>query len=333
MSGNLAEKVVTASDGILRPSTGKALIVDGKRVSELVLAEIAEKVRALAASGFKPGLAVVLAGDDPASHVYVKAKGKAAESCGFYSVQHNLPATVSELEILKLVEELNSDPSIHGILVQLPLPKGIDSTRVLNAISPAKDVDGFHPVNVGLLAIGETVKALVPCTPAGSMVLIERAAAALRFEIGGCNALVLGRSNIVGKPMAQLLLAQNATVTIAHSKSRDLPGLVGKADLLVAAVGRPNMVPGSWIKEGALVIDVGINRIPGEGVDASGKPKTRLVGDVNYEEALARAAAITPVPGGVGPMTIAMLMSNTLKASLRIPRRADPLTDDTFGGS
>jgi methylenetetrahydrofolate dehydrogenase (NADP+)/methenyltetrahydrofolate cyclohydrolase len=333
VSGNLAEKVVTASDGILRPSTGKALIVDGKRVSELVLAEIAEKVRALAASGFKPGLAVVLAGDDPASHVYVKAKGKAAESCGFYSVQHNLPATVSELEILKLVEELNSDPSIHGILVQLPLPKGIDSTRVLNAISPAKDVDGFHPVNVGLLAIGETVKALVPCTPAGSMVLIERAAAALRFEIGGCNALVLGRSNIVGKPMAQLLLAQNATVTIAHSKSRDLPGLVGKADLLVAAVGRPNMVPGSWIKEGALVIDVGINRIPGEGVDASGKPKTRLVGDVNYEEALARAAAITPVPGGVGPMTIAMLMSNTLKASLRIPRRADPLTDDTFGGS
>jgi methylenetetrahydrofolate dehydrogenase (NADP+)/methenyltetrahydrofolate cyclohydrolase len=333
VSGNLAEKVVTASDGILRPSMGKALIVDGKRVSELVLAEIAEKVRALAASGFKPGLAVVLAGDDPASHVYVKAKGKAAESCGFYSVQHNLPATVSELEILKLVEELNSDPSIHGILVQLPLPKGIDSTRVLNAISPAKDVDGFHPVNVGLLAIGETVKALVPCTPAGSMVLIERAAAALGFEIGGCNALVLGRSNIVGKPMAQLLLAQNATVTIAHSKSRDLPGLVGKADLLVAAVGRPNMVPGSWIKEGALVIDVGINRIPGEGVDASGKPKTRLVGDVNYEEALARAGAITPVPGGVGPMTIAMLMSNTLKASLRIPRRADPLTDDTFGGS
>jgi methylenetetrahydrofolate dehydrogenase (NADP+)/methenyltetrahydrofolate cyclohydrolase len=333
VSGNVAEKVETASDGVLRPSTGKALIIDGKRVSELVLAETAEKVRTLAASGLKPGLAVVLAGDDPASHVYVKAKGKAAESCGFYSVQHNLPAAVSELEVLKLVEELNSDPSIHGILVQLPLPKGIDSARVLNAISPAKDVDGFHPVNVGLLGVGETEKALVPCTPAGSMVLIERAAAALGFEVSGCNALVLGRSNIVGKPMAQLLLAQNATVTIAHSKSRDLPGLVGKADLLVAAVGRPNMVPGSWIKEGALVIDVGINRIPGEGVDAAGKPKTRLVGDVNYEEALARAGAITPVPGGVGPMTIAMLMANTLKAALRIPRRANPLTDDTFGGA
>jgi len=324
---------VEASDGVLRASTGKALIIDGKRVSEIVLAETAEKVKALAASGLKPGLAVVLAGDDPASHVYVKAKGKAAESCGFYSVQHNLPATVSELEVLKLVEELNGDPSIHGILVQLPLPKGIDSARVLNAISPSKDVDGFHPVNVGLLGVGETDKALVPCTPAGSMVLIERAAAALGFEVSGCNALVLGRSNIVGKPMAQLLLAQNATVTIAHSKSRDLPGLVGKADLLVAAVGRPNMVPGSWIKEGALVIDVGINRIPGEGVDASGKPKTRLVGDVNYDEALARAGAITPVPGGVGPMTIAMLMANTLKAAQRIPRRADPLTDATFGGS
>jgi methylenetetrahydrofolate dehydrogenase (NADP+)/methenyltetrahydrofolate cyclohydrolase len=324
---------VEASDGILRPSSGKALIIDGKRVSELVIAETAQKTAALVAGGLKPGLAVVLAGNDPASRVYVKAKGKAAEACGFFSVQHDLPETVTELEVLKLVEVLNGDPTIHGILVQLPLPKGIDSARVLNAISPAKDVDGFHPMNVGLLGVGETSKALVPCTPAGSMVLIERAAEALGFEISGCNAFVLGRSNIVGKPMAQLLLAKNATVTIGHSKSRDLPDLIARADLLVAAVGRPNMVPGSWIKEGALVIDVGINRIPAEGGDASGSPKTRLVGDVNFEEALTRAGAITPVPGGVGPMTIAMLMSNTLKAALRIPRRADPLTDATFGGS
>jgi methylenetetrahydrofolate dehydrogenase (NADP+)/methenyltetrahydrofolate cyclohydrolase len=323
----------TASDGILRPSAGKALIIDGKRVSELVLAETAEKVRSLAASGLKPGLAVVLAGNDPASAVYVRSKGKAAESCGFHSVQHTLPDTVSEREVLKLVGDLNADPAIHGILVQLPLPKGIDATRVLAAISPAKDVDGFHPVNVGLLGVGEIDQALVPCTPAGSMVLIERAAAALGFEVSGCNAVVLGRSNIVGKPMAQLLLAKNATVTIAHSKTRDLAEVVGRADLLVAAVGRPQMVPGSWIKEGALVIDVGINRIPAEGVNADGKPKTRLVGDVNFEEAIARAAAITPVPGGVGPMTIAMLMANTLKAALRIPKRYDPLTDDTFGGA
>jgi len=309
---------VGGSDGILRPSAGKALIIDGKRVSEIVLAETAEKARALAASGLKPGLAVILAGDDPASAVYVKSKGKAAESCGFHSVQHTLPATVSEAEVLKLVGDLNNDPAIHGILVQLPLPNGIDSTRVLAAISPAKDVDGFHPVNVGLLGVGETAQALVPCTPAGSMVLIERAAKALNFEVAGCNAVVLGRSNIVGKPMAQLLLAANATVTIAHSKTRDLADVVSRADLLVAAVGRPQMVPGAWIKEGALVIDVGINRIPGEGVDANGKPKSRLVGDVNFDEAIARAGAVTPVPGGVGPMTICMLMANTLKAAMRI---------------
>ncbi len=313
-----ANTVETASDGILRPSAGKALIIDGKRVSELVLAETAEKVLSLAASGLRPGLAVVLAGNDPASAVYVRSKGKAAEACGFHSVQHTLPETVSEAEVLKLVEDLNADPLIHGILVQLPLPKGIDSTRVLAAISPAKDVDGFHPVNVGLLGVGEIDKALVPCTPAGSMVLIERAAKALNFEVSGCNAVVLGRSNIVGKPMAQLLLSQNATVTIAHSKTRDLAGVVGRADLLVTAVGRPQMVPGSWIKEGALVIDVGINRIPAEGLTPDGKPKTRLVGDVNFEEAIAYAGAITPVPGGVGPMTIAMLMANTLKAARRI---------------
>jgi methylenetetrahydrofolate dehydrogenase (NADP+)/methenyltetrahydrofolate cyclohydrolase len=308
----------TGSDGILRPSTGKALIIDGKRVSELVLLETAETVRSLAASALKPGLAVVLAGDDPASAVYVKSKGKAAEACGFYSVQHTLPATVSEAEVLALVRQLNADPAIHGILVQLPLPKGIDAGLVLNTISPAKDVDGFHPVNVGLLGVGEVEKALVPCTPAGSMVLIERAAVALGFKVAGCNAVVLGRSNIVGKPMAQLLLANDATVTIAHSKTRDLAEVIGRADILVAAVGRPQMVPGSWIKEGALVIDVGINRVPGEGTDAAGKPKTRLVGDVNFDEAIARAGAITPVPGGVGPMTIAMLMANTLKAAKRI---------------
>jgi methylenetetrahydrofolate dehydrogenase (NADP+) / methenyltetrahydrofolate cyclohydrolase len=300
---------------VLRPSGQKALLIDGKKVAESVLAEAAEGAAALAAKGVKPGLAVVLVGENPASQVYVRSKGKAAQSCGFHSVQHDLPDTTSEADLIALVDRLNADPAIHGILVQLPLPPAIHATRVLERVSPRKDVDGFHPFNAGLLSVGDLDRALVPCTPAGSMLLLEKAAAALGVEISGADAVVVGRSNIVGKPMAQLLLSRNATVTVAHSRSRDLKGIVRRADIVVAAVGRPEMVRGDWIKEGAIVIDVGINRVLGEGLDAEGKPKTRLVGDVEFAAALARAGAITPVPGGVGPMTIAMLMANTLRAA------------------
>jgi methylenetetrahydrofolate dehydrogenase (NADP+)/methenyltetrahydrofolate cyclohydrolase len=260
---------------------------------------------------------VVLVGEDPASQVYVKSKGKAAETCGFHSVQHTLSRETTQAELIALVEKLNADPAIHGILVQLPLPKQIDSQLVLETISPAKDVDGFHPVNAGLLAIGDRKRALVPCTPAGSLILLQAAAQALGRTISGQDAVVVGRSNIVGKPMAQLLLAESATVTIAHSRTRDLAAVVGRADIVVAAVGIPEMIKGAWIKPGAIVIDVGINRVPGEGLNAKGEPKSRLVGDVEFAAAAARAAAITPVPGGVGPMTIAMLMSNTLTAARR----------------
>jgi len=300
--------------GLRAGAPGCGLVIDGKLVSQSVLAEVASSVKAL---GLKPGLAVVLVGEDPASQVYVKSKGKAAESCGFHSVQHTLPATTSEVDLIALVEQLNRDPAIHGILVQLPLPKHIDSTLVLETISPAKDVDGFHPVNAGLLAIGDIDRALVPCTPAGSLILIERAAKALGVELADREAVVVGRSNIVGKPMAQLLLSKNCTVTIAHSRTHDLREVVGRAEVLVAAVGRPEMIPGEWVRKDAIVIDVGINRVAGEGVDANGKPKTKLVGDVAYAAAAARAAAITPVPGGVGPMTIALLMKNTLTAASR----------------
>lgn len=301
----------------LKPTEGTALAIDGKAVSAHTLEQAATGARELAAKGVKPGLAVVLVGEDPASQVYVRSKGKAAEQCGFHSLQHNLPDTTPEEEIVALVESLNNDPAIHGILVQLPLPDHVDSTRVLETISPAKDVDGFHPVNVGLLSIGNMDKALVPCTPAGSMILLREAARALGRELSGANAVVVGRSNIVGKPMAQLLLAENCTVTVAHSRTRDLAEVVRQADIVVAAVGRPQMVKGEWIREGAIVIDVGINRVPGEGLNAQGKPKTKLVGDVDYAGAIARAGAITPVPGGVGPMTIAMLMMNTLTAARR----------------
>ena len=297
---------------ILKPSGKKALLIDGKAASVDVLERVAQEV---AASGVKPGLAVVLVGSDPASQVYVKSKGKAAHSCGFHSVQIDLPATTSEAELIGMVRTLNADPAIHGILVQLPLPSGIDSAKVLQTIAPEKDVDGFHPVNVGLLATGAIERALVPCTPAGAMLLIEAAAKFLQRDLAGAEAVIVGRSNIVGKPMAQLLLAKNATVTVAHSRTRDLPAVARRADILVAAVGRPEMIKGDWIKPDALVIDVGINRVPGEGLTASGQPKTRLVGDVALNEALDVAAAITPVPGGVGPMTIAMLMANTLRAA------------------
>ena len=297
---------------ILKASGKKALLIDGKAASVDLLERVAQEV---AASGVKPGLAVVLVGSDPASQVYVKSKGKAAHSCGFHSVQIDLPATTSEAELIGMVRTLNADPVIHGILVQLPLPSGIDSAKVLQTIAPEKDVDGFHPVNVGLLASGAIDRALVPCTPAGAMLLIEAAAKFLQRDLSGAEAVIVGRSNIVGKPMAQLLLAKNATVTIAHSRTRDLPAVARRADILVAAVGRPEMIRGDWIKPDALVIDVGINRVAGEGFTASGAPKTRLVGDVALNEALDVAAAITPVPGGVGPMTIAMLMANTLRAA------------------
>jgi methylenetetrahydrofolate dehydrogenase (NADP+) / methenyltetrahydrofolate cyclohydrolase len=291
-------------------------VIDGKRASKLVLARVAEKTRALAARGLTPGLAVVLVGDDPASQVYVKSKGKAAQACGFHSIQHDLAATASEAELLALVEKLNADPEIHGILLQLPLPKQLDPSRVIEAISPGKDVDGLHPFNAGLLASGDTKRALVPCTPAGGMVLLDMAAKTLGVNLSGAEAVVVGRSNLVGKPIAQLLLGRNATVTIAHSRTRDLAATVARADVLVAAVGRPEMIRGTWIKPGAIVIDVGINRVAGEGQDASGQPKTKLVGDVAFAETIGHAGAITPVPGGVGPMTIAMLMENTLRAML-----------------
>lgn len=309
------EQMAVTADGILRPSGEKALLIDGKKASEVVLAEVTAESASLIAKGTKPGLAVILVGDNPASQVYVKSKSKAAQACGFHSVQYDLSASTSEADLLTLVDQLNGDPAIHGILVQLPLPPGINTTRVLERVSPLKDVDGFHPFNAGLLSIGDLDRALVPCTPAGSMVLLDKAMAALNSDLAGADAVVVGRSNIVGKPMAQLLLSRNATVTIAHSRTRDLPGTVRRADIVVAAVGRPEMIRGDWIKEGAVVIDVGINRVPGEGLNAQGQPKTKLVGDVAFAEALSRAAAITPVPGGVGPMTIAMLMANTLRAA------------------
>ena len=302
---------------VVRDTPQGARIIDGRIASEQVLAEVAVRTGALIARGTVPGLAVVLVGDNAASQVYVKAKGKAAKACGFHSIQHDLAATTTEADLLALIAALNADPAIHGILVQLPLPAEIDATKVLEAVSPAKDVDGFHPVNVGLLGVGDVRRALVPCTPAGSLVLIEKTAAHLGLTLDGMEAVVVGRSNIVGKPMVQLLLSKNMTVTVAHSRTKDLAATVRRADLVVAAVGRPEMIQGDWIKPGAIVIDVGINRVPGEGLNAQGKPKTRLVGDVDYAGCAERASAITPVPGGVGPMTIAMLMANTLRAAER----------------
>ena len=295
----------------------KAYVLDGKAIADEVLARVEQETAALAARGVTPGLATVLVGEHPASQSYVASKGKAAKRCGFHSEQHTLPETTGEAELLALVAKLNADPAVHGILVQLPLPKAVNATRVLEAIDPKKDVDGFHPINVGLLSIGEMGRALVPCTPAGAMIMLDRACATLGTTLAGKEAVVIGRSNIVGKPMAQLLLQRHCTVTIAHSRTRDLAGVARRADVLIAAVGRPEMVRGDWVKPGAIVIDVGINRVAGDGADASGKPKTRLVGDVAYAEAAEVAGAITPVPGGVGRMTVAMLMANTLEAAKR----------------
>jgi methylenetetrahydrofolate dehydrogenase (NADP+) / methenyltetrahydrofolate cyclohydrolase len=308
----------------LKPSAAGAFVIDGKAASQALLQRVGEEASAVRARGVTPGLSVVLVGEDPASHVYVRAKGKAARELGFRSQQINLGASTSEDELLALIHRLNDDSDVHGILVQLPLPKTVRAVRILEAISPGKDVDGFHPINVGLAEIGETGRALIPCTPAGAMILIERTAEALGLSLAGMEAVVIGRSNIVGKPIARLLLARNCTVTIAHSRTRDLAGLARRADLLVAAVGRPELVRGDWIKRGAIVVDVGVNRVAAEGLDVSGKPKTRLAGDVDFSEASARAAAITPVPGGVGPMTIAMLMANTLTAACRANGLVDP---------
>ena len=296
------------SHPVMRPSGSRALLIDGRALADAVTREVALTVEVL---GIRPGLAVVLVGADPASHIYVRAKGRMALACGFHSVQHDLGSGASQAEVLALVQALNADPAIHGILVQMPLPSHIDAAAIIAAISPDKDVDGFHPLNVGLLAGGSPERALVPCTPAGAMLLIEAAAQALGRDLAGREAVIVGRSGIVGKPMAQLLLQRDCTVTIAHSRTVDLPGVVARADILVAAIGRAEMLRGAWIKPGAIVIDVGINRIAG----ADGKQK--LVGDVAFAETVLRAGAITPVPGGAGPMTIAMLMRNTLTAAQR----------------
>ncbi|MAU94670.1 MAG: bifunctional methylenetetrahydrofolate dehydrogenase/methenyltetrahydrofolate cyclohydrolase FolD [Fulvimarina sp.] len=291
--------------------------IDGKAVAARIIETVKSGTAALKeAAGTVPGLAVVIIGEDPASQVYVGSKAKTAKECGFTSIKHELPAETSEETLLKVVGDLNADPQVHGILVQLPLPGHIDEAKVIQTIDPDKDVDGFHLINVGRLSTGDTAAAFVPCTPAGSMLLIRDV---LGDDLSGKTAVIVGRSNIVGKPMAQLLLAANATVTIAHSRTKDLAAVCRGADILVAAVGRPEMLTGDYVKDGAVVIDVGINRIdaPEKGLTDDGKPKTRLVGDVNYAEAAAKAAAITPVPGGVGPMTIAMLMANTLRSACR----------------
>jgi len=287
-----------------------AIRIDGKAKAAELSAKITEETAALARDhGIKPGLAVVIIGEDPASQVYVRNKKRTAEACGFHSLQHSLPADVSEKEVLDLIASLNDDEAIHGILVQLPLPGQLDEQRITQSILPSKDVDGFHYINIGKLTAGDTADAFVPCTPAGCMLMIEDH---LGSDLSGLNAVVIGRSNIVGKPMASLLLARHATVTITHSRTKDLPSVVRGADIVVAAVGRPNMVGGDWIKPGAVVIDVGINRVE---MDVGGEMKSKLIGDVNYDEACEVARAITPVPGGVGPMTITMLMANTLRSA------------------
>ena len=289
-----------------------ATIIDGKAFAVgLVDRVTAAAARLKAAHGLQPGLAVVIVGEDAASQIYVRNKGERTREAGMRSDTHRLDATTSQADLLALVAALNADPGIHGILVQLPLPAHIDASTVLDAIDPDKDVDGFHVVNVGRLAVG--LPGLVPCTPLGSVMLLRDALG----DLSGLNAVIVGRSNIVGKPMAQLLLAENCTVTIAHSRSRDLPALCRAADILVAAVGRPEMIRGDWIKPGAVVIDVGINRVPSRDPIKAAEGKTRVVGDVAFEEAVAVAGRITPVPGGVGPMTIACLLANTYVAACR----------------
>jgi methylenetetrahydrofolate dehydrogenase (NADP+)/methenyltetrahydrofolate cyclohydrolase len=285
-----------------------AKIIDGTAIAEELRAKVAEEVAARLAKGLpRPGLATVLVGDNPASEVYVRMKQKACEKAGIQSFGHRLPADIPQKELEQLVADLNANPEIHGILVQLPLPKGLDEERVLNAISIEKDVDGFHPVNIGRLAQKGRKPTFVPCTPDGVIYLLEHSGA----QLEGAEAVVLGRSNIVGMPTALLLIERNATVTVCHSRTRNLPDVCRRADVLVAAIGRPQMVRGDWIKPGAVVIDVGVNRVD----DPTAEKGYRLVGDVAFDEAKEVASAITPVPGGVGPMTIAMLLRNTLRAA------------------
>jgi len=284
-----------------------ARVIDGKAIAAELRAKVAGEVKRLSTQhGVTPGLAVVLAGSNPASQSYVRSKAKVTVETGMRSFDHRLPQTVGQADLLALVRKLNADPAVHGILVQLPLPPQLDASEVLMAIDPAKDVDGFHPLNAGRLATG--LPALVPCTPLGCIMLAKT----VRASLEGLEAVVIGRSNIVGKPLAQLLLAENATVTITHSRTRDLPAVCRRGDLLFAAIGRAQMVRGAWIKPGATVIDVGINRVPASG------GKTRIVGDVAFAEAAPVAGAISPVPGGVGPMTIACLMVNTVRAACAI---------------
>ena len=293
-----------------------ARIIDGKAFAAEVRAKVAAHVAQLKEKhGITPGLAVVLVGEDPASRVYVRSKGRQTVEVGMNSYEHKLPAGTTEEELLGLIGRLNDDPAVHGILVQLPLPDHLNEALVINAINPAKDVDGFHISNVGLLATGQ--KAMVPCTPLGCLMMLRD----VHGDLSGLEAVVIGRSNIVGKPMAQLLLRDSCTVTIAHSRTRDLPGVVRRADIVVAAVGRPEMVPGDWIRPGATVIDVGINRID---APEKGEGKTRLVGDVHFDSAARVAGAITPVPGGVGPMTIACLLATTLTACCRAHGLPEP---------
>ena len=284
-----------------------AALIDGKAFAARLRARIADQVAAMAARGITPGLAVVLVGEDPASQVYVRSKGRMTREVGMNSYEHRLPADTAQADLLALIARLNADPAVNGILVQLPLPRHMDEAAVINAIDPAKDVDGFHILNAGRLATGQ--KAMVPCTPLGCLMLLRDHLG----DLSGLNAVVIGRSNIVGKPMAQLLLRDSATVTVAHSRSRDLPAICRRADILIAAVGRPKMVGADWIKPGAAVIDVGINRTD-----------NGLVGDVDFDAVRQVAGAITPVPGGVGPMTIACLLANTLTATARANGLPDP---------
>lgn len=284
--------------------------IDGRaKAAQLAESITTETAKLLEKHGIKPGLAVVIIGDNPASQVYVRNKKRTAESCGFHSVQHTLAEDASEQDVLQLIDELNNDQLIHGILVQLPLPSHLDEQTITQAVSPAKDVDGFHLINIGKLTAGHTSDAFIPCTPAGCMLMIEDE---LGSDLSGKNAVIIGRSNIVGKPMAALLMQANATVTITHSRTKDLPIVVSGADIVVAAVGRPDMVKADWIKVGAVVIDVGINRVE-KTID--GETKMVLTGDVDYDDVCTVASAITPVPGGVGPMTITMLMANTLRSA------------------
>ncbi len=295
-----------------------ATIIDGKAFAAKVRGQVAEHVARLKADhGITPGLAVVLVGEDPASQVYVRSKGKMTHEVGMNSFEHKMDVDTSEADLLAVVAKLNADPTVHGILVQLPLPDHLDSDLVINSIDPSKDVDGFHISNVGLLGTGQ--KSMVPCTPLGCLMMLRDH----HGSISGMNAVVVGRSNIVGKPMAQLLLNDSCTVTIAHSRTKDLADVVRQADIVVAAVGRPEMIPGDWIKAGATVIDVGINRIDA-GLKEDGSPKTRLVGDAHFESCAAVAGAITPVPGGVGPMTIACLLANTVTACSRANGLEEP---------